>query len=274
LFLPLHEAARFFNRALLLPAFGFWLRRFAAQSGLELRVLPRNSLMQAGSFNLFLSDIDIAILLRHEPGPGVLAPLLAAYSHAERIIPFLGELEIYTDAEWQKRSQILKRHQKWIDLIWNLRKWIHQFNQYSHAPTQYHRYKALISIQKIKRKLGVPDLQVLNPKEISLSKILEPYLDPALFQGPAVNGRSEYLLWDFERIPLGFLAILPDSEFSISEHRDRLLELRKQPEIGAIAVAVATWERLLCVSRGRLFQTKYDEPWQAHLSKIEEFFPG
>jgi len=222
-------------------------------------------------FNLFFSDLDLAVVYRESTSPDFLA-LLQCMHRAGKLLPFLGEMEVYSSREWEMRTAVMAQHPRIVDFIWYLRKWQWQLQDLEEAPSDYHRYKAIRALHKIHSALGVKDLAAdAKPSPSLISQLFEfrfaPLLMDARIQGQTFSGKSPYLTWDFQDLRAALAALVPDLDWVFPDRRQEILALRQQTPLKVWAQAIATHEWLLIQSRRRLYGEDAQE-WDKHLLEI------
>jgi hypothetical protein len=146
------EAARVLIQKLEVPLVQFIFKSFGARI-----MVPRNSIFDAERFNLFLSDIDFSVVGNSEDFP----KLLSVHHCLKKVLVNLGEIELYTEAEWEtlsvSESSPLNSYWTTVYLIRKL-KW--QSRKLEASRTRY---------ESLKHERGIAiTLERLNSKSISL----------------------------------------------------------------------------------------------------------
>ena len=230
LFKTPNELTRKSHLLVFTPLFERYLRALVAK---PLRLVPRHSVVNAGGFSMFESDIDFSIVLASPIDESLVTQIKTHYALIRRLFPFVGELEIYADWEHELKTVVIEQGFEILSLISLLRKWTWQVSAFELAPTTYHRQKARASIGKLRERLGLrpqPLLPTPEDDEILRSRLESLFPDRA----PAVTFAdvySHFLCWtirtespvkatsDSERfvlqlpadLGLAFLAVLPDA---------------------------------------------------------------
>lgn len=172
-----HECVRRLYLGPCLSALNTWT---ALELGGKATWVARHSALHSADFHLLASDLDLALVFRQTPTQTDLAQTARLYRKARSVLPFLGEVEVYTRAEWKIRQRLHRSPKvgRMIGLLWHLRKlgWIES----SHPETlpTYHRLKkerALAS--SFQRLQGEPALQ---PRFIHLGASFARELDSTL----------------------------------------------------------------------------------------------
>lgn len=251
-------------------ALGTGIARMAERLlGRGYRVEIRQSARQPGGFDLLSSDVDLAFVIRAELTPPALARARKAHARLQRVIPWTGELEIYTEREWETRRELYADFAPLLDLIWLLRKWAWQEAARARARTGYHRRKAERSLARIREHLGVADAAGL-PRAVSamLARFGIPFAPP----GDELEYDSDFsgfLEWRFARsdhpmampgalrlepgLALAFAAVLPEGELHLPKARDLVFRARENPATSRAHVAVCAAEALLSSSHIRVY---------------------
>ncbi|MDR3607776.1 MAG: hypothetical protein P4M08_10390 [Oligoflexia bacterium] len=293
LFLPFNEAVRWGHRKWVIPVIERKLRRELALP--ELRLISRNSVLEKGVFNLFESDVDLSVILPSgRADASACARAIAVVSGLRDFLPFVGELEIYEDWEDRLAEVMWRRNPVLLSRIKSLRKWRWQISALSAANSGYHRKKALRSIQRIRRSLGLAP--GLSQPSFDDGREIARRLDDALngyfscrpeIPGHLSPGHSNYLQWSLSAdVPaqpmdsifaiintpdslLRLAAVLPDGVSIFPEQKESIIALRADAGISRCLFWVSLNEWLLARSVLRLdTQEKRPElrPWLNVLS--------
>lgn len=129
----------------------------------------RHSVLCPGVFNPALSDIDLAVCFPFTPNSEELDSLSRFYRRVRRVVPVLGEMEVYSKSEWAVRTRIERKPAMGalISFLWNVRKmgWIEK--KLSSPMHPYHVYKLERALHRCWEKLG--ELPVKCPRRSQLS---------------------------------------------------------------------------------------------------------
>lgn len=162
IFIPLHlNIQKFYQRRALKWISSYVLR---GTKGLELKV--RGNLVHGERFNVFLSDLDLALVFSGTDQDVKLATL--RLENLRRILRFLGELEIYSIQEWNLKLRTEREFSEQLNFVRNLRKIRWQENAQGSAKSSYHRYKARMSIRKCIEQL-IPSLSGTQKIQVKAS---------------------------------------------------------------------------------------------------------
>lgn len=262
-----------FYRRTLTPWLEKSLSRQLREPGLKLR--SRHSVHQEDRFNLFESDLDFSVLLPSPSSSGrIVQELKSRYLSWRRLLPFLGEIEIYEPWEWELREKLLA-DSRLLKVLWNLRKWLWVEEKHRKASSPYYVNKAEYSTRWIRRELGLdpgspwPESSESNKIGQALMTALTPAMSEAReasLEAPSgFRRRSDYLGWFLlhglrnetgERFALSLdsdelltaLAILPDSQWVWPEGIESLRTLRGLPQ-------VARLHGLVCLNEYLIYQS-------------------
>jgi hypothetical protein len=280
-FIVPNEISRQIYLHLITPVMELYLR---ASTPLRIRLLPRHSVLSSRHFSVFESDIDYSLIFYGSASQAELLRLQKKFRVLQKILPFVGELEIYADWEQRLKSSVLPEHTKLLELIHLLRKWTWQLSSMEMAPTKYHREKARRSIDSIRRRLGL-EVGAVEPASediLSLQTQINAILQPVTVAATGIHSVSHFLGWTIttserERetpflltlraeTAIAFLSILPN----MSEHQETWRELlrieREKPAIKALFLAVCVQEFILIQSVRR----RGEEAKAASLAKWSE----
>lgn len=107
---------------------------------------PRHSTVTGNTFNFLLSDLDLTGILK-SCGDSATKDLKEYVQSWKRVLPFVGELEIYDIHEKVNLDSLLSKHKTTYETLRRFRKvWWMEY-AISIAPTKYHKFKALRAIQ-------------------------------------------------------------------------------------------------------------------------------
>lgn len=240
------------------------------------QVIPRHSVVKCGEFNVFLSDFDFTVLYHSEPSFDFLQTCMRRYCLLKIFLPYLGEVEIYTTNEFLHKTALEEKNRSFLDLHWNLRKWVWQFNQSQALQAKYHQYKITRSIHKIKKNISFPTYESIPPPTREFSKFIEDIL-PQLFSQstcelsqkiPSFSGPTRCFGWLLQNVSPAFVAALPEATETFYSRKIEIELLREQPDVNEAVVALAAQEILF---NNTNLRTKRGEPspqWIATMSAI------
>ncbi len=244
-----NQPVRIFLISFFLPVLGMYLK---ASRGLNsnFRLLCRHSVLDAGTYNVFYSDLDLTALLSQDQIQR--APEIASFIDRLRtFLPFLGELEIYTTEEHIELQKQIESHSKFYQPIRRIRKisWIS--DEAPSLPSTYHSAKRKRALKIIFKKLNVQgnigeplDLlpiqnflqnRLLSEFSSTIDSDLEfcldvPYLGMRLHCGDTSDVGLPRILELSPRAGLYLLATLPFDPEGTSV-KSEINRLRLQPEI-------------------------------------------
>ena len=162
---------------------------------LEINILVRNSSLGPGKFNLFLSDLDLSIIVPINSNIQLFEAISDAFLLWRRCFPFIGEIEIYTQveiSEIQNARKCIKFQDHVVRTIRKLR-WMNE--SFARAQTPYHRYKARRAAAICCFKLGIPtSAEVVFENNIILPKISKFLTDWAYAVFPSELGEIKLKL--------------------------------------------------------------------------------
>lgn len=277
----LHEIFRKFYLRFFCPLFEPYLQRISATNGF--RLIPRHSIEEVGGFNVFFSDLDFTLVFKDLPSENLRSRVLQSYFKSAQRIKFLGELELYSEDEWELRKRLKSAFSDLFDSIWNLRKWHWQKNSLLESRSPYHLYKTQRSIQRVKTKLNIPFPSSFDDSSNDISDLVDPLLSRllpfAIWNGPGtaqkLSGRSGYLGWQLSHVNPIFIALLPDGDRVCPASTQVLDSLRAIPEVGNRFAALCIFDVFLILSKKRIYGILPEEDWVAHLSHaISTYGPG
>ncbi len=235
----------------------------------------RHSLATGRGFNVFRSDIDYALVCFAEPPRQAVFELIADYRRLQKYFPFVGELEIYTDDEWNEKLQLEQDFPEILDLIRILRKSSWQRAILRGSPSPFHRRKTKRALRRMRdgpRRMRryLQNLGASFPEKRGGVAV------------PGLSAFSHFLGWSFGTaiskntalaISLSatdcvlLAAILPGGEDGLPDFRARIFQLRRAPQVKAPFLAVCRAEYLLCrsVKRSRAELDPKLEAWMRDL---------
>lgn len=182
-FRPFHQNVKKAYKNKILP----WIQSRLPQ-GFSLKV--REGLLHNPDFNVFTSDLDLAIVFERESDEERLQECLDKIASLRRTFPFLGELEVYSVQEWNLKIKAEAKHQQIVKFVRSLRKLGWQEDAFKKAKTTYHRQKALQSIQAILDEIVPSDQRVRAEATGNLARIskwVERRLDEILPSIPDIS---------------------------------------------------------------------------------------
>lgn len=118
-------------------------------------IQPRHSLLEKNGFNLFMSDIDLSIVLKDEKD---IHEVLTTCWDLKRIFLNLGEQEVYLPKEWELLTNLLMdpHHKTWTS-IFQIRKLAWQKDNLSNLSSEYDIAKFYRGINRSLKSLGMKD---------------------------------------------------------------------------------------------------------------------
>lgn len=249
---------------------------------LDAKLLCRHSVISVSGFNVFRSDVDYALIFEGEPSPDILDSAKQRFGLARRIFPFIGELEIYREDEWARKSQL---NSPIIRLIQFLRKLAWQTEIVKNAQDPYHRLKAERAVMRLieMAPLKYSPVLVQNCARHQVREFLREF--PLLNWAQQLDCYSHFLGWHFgtslisDKFPhlhlsaaecLLFAAMIPGGHHAVKEGHSFIHKLRAIPKIQTAYGEACEAEYLLCRSVCRL-NGKVDpvlENWLQELSGV------
>jgi MoaA/NifB/PqqE/SkfB family radical SAM enzyme len=232
-------------------------------------------------YNPFFSDLDIGIIL---PDLKFSDTVASSYHEVRRKLLFLGELEIYSESEFKKLTQLSQSHGELYDLLRNGRKifWLREESKRSKRGRRslYHRYKTVRAMRQVLAKCGITrphhryrpqiralweavrcEFQVLFPVLTSTVRISCPYLSRNFQLGPETPDLNDILF---------LLACTPVSERGNSEIDLIIQKLRRShPGIESVFVGLNEMEYIYmsAFKRGVQKSEEWHPSWLAALQK-------
>lgn len=174
-------------------------------------VKERHSITEPGSFNIFMSDIDLTVVSSTDR-----FKFLHQISKAiKKVILNLGEIEFLSPEEWVKLRPLLdSNHSKTWTILFTLRKISWMKSELKRETTPYQKLKLERGIANAFRKIGVSGYPIngegLIPFQDSRGGKF-PLFSNFLNHSVTINGVGEVLSFTHESKASGFLAILPDN---------------------------------------------------------------
>lgn len=271
----LHRLGQWISRSLIFPTLERKL--LSDPSQFVVKVELRGSTV-ASSYHIFMSDLDITVVLKNLQA---LPQVQSSLKKLKKLIPFLGEAEIYTSQEKQTLDRLFVARGELYQRLRDFRKvaWMEVVE--AKAPTKFHRRKAQRAVQNILKKYQAQPrvaqnqfalrsmleatLTTMGSIEISSHSIealrgLKFYSDyygawigvgPAVEFGPAIPLVPE--------LAILALAVAPgywDHREEIQRHLD---EVRKSQIVRQIWYELSSLEYLIFESAMRNFEPQ--EPW-------------
>lgn len=150
LFKPIHNLVAASYVKIVVPRIETHLKKSVGDQ--EIYLKPRHSVKSKNNFNCFLSDLDISVVFKNSTDKLKCINIVHCLNELKKFMPFIGEVEIYTPLEIEELStlQIQERN---YDFLRNLRKIIWMKKSFTTGATEYHRYKALRSIDLIYKNI-------------------------------------------------------------------------------------------------------------------------
>jgi hypothetical protein len=277
---------------------GMWTLRLASTLKARnkqnpVKWLARHSVLNPGQFHLALSDIDLAAIFRRPPSQEDLDRLAKFYRKTRNLIPSFGEVEVYTQAEWNVRQRILDVPGvgSLIKALWNFRKmgWIEKTLSPDIHP--YHLYKKERALAACWRKLG-EDPKTRGPyRRARLGTGFQGHLTEIFrsldFPAPALADDLEFCC-DYlgcsitstndasgrvvltPALALQWLAVLPPAQSLDPALEERVLALRAHPAVERARKFVVLYQWLGANSRMRTHPLTaiVNEPWRRRLRSV------
>lgn len=276
-------------RSVLVPLLDQYLNR---KVGKSLRVLPRQSTLSGRGFNPFFSDLDLAIVFNGSVRPRNVDLVRSQIEWLKRFFPFLGEMEIFTSAEWSRRELILKLNHKCFSLIRNLRKACWLRNDLDRASSAYQIHKLRRALKRLQpgcssdphkaldlilRRL---DRNYIKPKSSIISELK---LDPKKMKELVSGLNTDHLGWTSlellnhsqSPIEVWWLAAVTPCRGENSEAQEVLSELRKGPlSLLYCSYLEAEWLQIKAVYRARPSEFPWMGAWADQLNdQLTAFCP-
>jgi hypothetical protein len=153
------------------------------------RVALRGSVRIEKEFNIFLSDLDLTVVVERED-ENELRKIRDQLVSLKRFFPPLGESEIYTGDEKKRYDHIFCEIGSLYSFLRKLRKSAWMEKNMDSAPTGYHRFKADRSKKKCFTQLGADETSGL------LSFRIEKFLREGFTDLPPKNTVMDVSAWD------------------------------------------------------------------------------
>jgi hypothetical protein len=274
----------------------FLFNYFAFKSGsLKLKVIPRHSALSRRSFNTFLSDLDISIVV-----PDNLEQKLTQYakSHSflRRFFLFLGEVELYTQTEFEQLNILLAKHGDIYFFLRDVRKIRWMELAITPHSTLYQKYKMQraiqLSIHRLGLKMAANSENNLNQARLQLSTQIKKVLPISLENETLtpIAGPGAYSAYfqchihsdtTFDNIPnqfccdiklaYGLLALSPQYEFGSEPINDAIRAIRlSDSKTHSNWIALAKIEHLILRAVMRSFNEppRWATAWLPLLEKV------
>jgi hypothetical protein len=294
---PLWSGLNSISRLALLGP-GMWALRLASHLNASnknnpVKWIARHSVLNPAQFQLALSDIDLSAVYRRSPSDEDLDRLATFYRRARTLAPSLGEIEVYTQAEWNTRQRILAVPGvgALINALWNFRKmgWIEKSLLTDSHP--YHVYKKERALAACWKKLGeAPHDQGPHRRarlgsgfRVQLTEIFKTLKIPSPAQSDAIEFYCDYLQCTISSVSkaeqmihlppelaLPWLAVLPPAQNLDPELETRVQALRAHPAVERARKFVVLYQWLGAMSRLRTHPStaKMNEPWRQRLKWV------
>jgi len=266
LFKPLHLGTRYFYISIFTPGFQWFLRQSIKEPLLQLAC--RHSVLSKSGFNTFSSDIDYSIILPEEVPAHQQALLVSFYHKVSKYLVFIGELELYTFSEWELKQSLENTYADTFNLIRQIRKIVWQELAWKSATSDYHRSKAINSLQRLlvsfESKTQAREKDNLTQIGTSLEKqlyfLFKASLTEFSLQDPLqLTGYSDYLgcwLTNTHQITSStitlstrslilFASLLPDGHKIFPTLQGELEHFRKNLQVQSTYVAILVQELIL-----------------------------
>jgi hypothetical protein len=245
----------------------------------------RNSVSR-GPFNAFMSDLDLAVVVKDAVDIQRSVNAVGKIRSIRLLLPFVGEFEFYTRAEWSLRRHLEAEEPLALELVSNLRRLNWQKRLNDRESSNYQRLK--------NQRATANRLNTLLAGETDLSAGIAARLE--------CLGREKRVRISEERLPVGGLgysgflgsrirwdlthegkgddlflrpgqaailaAILPDGD-DIKEFRSGLLHQLRSGPLTATFAAVVAMELMLVRSTARGREMREDgETWMTYLHSL------
>ncbi len=229
------------------------------------RLKVRHSVSHGKGFNVFGSDLDYSIIIENSFDQTTpLRRLIALYDETKALLPFIGELEIYTEAEWRHKKKVLSSHGTVLLLIWNLRKIAWEQAKLKTAPSEYHRRKCERVLGRLLAQFDATPNRHFTENFARVAPFVSTFIEANFGSAPltpavgSIEGFSGFLearlcakVEQSERdLPLSsgsaavLAALLPDADTFFSDV-ELLESLRSRPQLRKALVAIASTELLV-----------------------------
>lgn len=146
LFKPIHKLVANIYVKIIVPQIETHLKLSVHDQ--EVYLKPRHSVKSKNNFNCFLSDLDLSVVFKDSTDKLNCVNVVRRLKELKKFLPFIGEVEIYTQLEIDELSKLQLKERSY-DFLRNLRKIIWMKKSFATGATEYHRYKALRSIDLI-----------------------------------------------------------------------------------------------------------------------------
>jgi hypothetical protein len=259
------------------------------------RFEARHSVLNRSEFVLFQSDIDLAAVFKRPPNEDALKALEAILSKTRLYVPALGELEIYTDAEWKTRSRIrnLAPMAALIQTLWDFRKmywlenslqpWLHPYHaakkeralaicwkKLGEAPSRTPARRRHLGpgfqshLKQVFSALQFPPVQTPEPTPDIYCKYLQ-----CEFQSGAATGESSASLNLPLELWVPLLSVLPPAQDLPEALRSSVEAYRRHPAVLNARSLVLLHEWVVVKSRQRTHPAtaRANESWLAALRR-------
>lgn len=249
----LHNWAQLIAVNLEVPLFRFLLKIFCDSKVSQIEL--RHSIVESSGFNLFVSDIDLTIIISNESQS---THVLNAYHLLKKIFMNLGEPEVVTCEE---RDQLLKLETAELKYFWSklfqLRKIHWQLLKKKQSKNNLELLKIARGLEKCKSKLGSESLVISierafpeSPK-LNSPEITYPYYSHYLGCWVEIGAsiKEHALVAQTEEVANGFLSLLPDYELQSLSQRNHFKTYITQREI-----VLSQAQRRLLESNGKSAQ--------------------
>lgn len=147
---PLHQIVRLAYRKPIRVLIEELLTRNLDEKGLK--VFVRHSVESGTDFNLFRSDLDCSVVLSRRFSLQETDRIREKYVELKKILPMLGEIEIFSKSEWTLLSDVLSDRGELIQQLRDLKKirWMEWKLKSETHP--YHTVKARKAILRVLKK--------------------------------------------------------------------------------------------------------------------------
>ncbi len=182
-FAPLHHQVRNFYALSVPTCTKIGINGFSKNR--RSQVFLRGSTKSSEGFNVFLSDLDLEILIPHEDENHI-TEIRQKINRLKKVFPALGEAEIYTVDEKKKYNELLEDGEEIYSFLRKVRKTVWMKRALDTALTDYHKMKANRS-----RELCYKALRGDLRYDASLSSLISKFLK-SWFPTVIVSGVDSY----------------------------------------------------------------------------------
>ncbi len=277
IFLPFNRTVSKFYCHVLTPLIGQVVK---TQLKKPFRILARQSAKSGVGFNPLFSDLDIAFVFGNSAERSDYSVARRAIFNLKRMLPFLGELEIFNDEEWNRRQNLIDKNQIPFQLIRDIRKTYWLYLDLGQLKSPYHKHKVRRALLRLHPGGdGSPAstlrflLKQLSPL-ISGEFLKNPYLNRIDLSDLTQKLSIDHLGWPIEILTesspslyeIWWLAAVTPCEGRNSNVNEILLAVRRSFLFQIyIDYLEAEWLQIKAVYRARPDEFPWMDQWQAIL---------